>query len=115
MRLTQKYTSAQVAAAATAASQNTSASSGTLELARLESRRRIRVFAKVTGGGSATLKLLVGHTSTVAVVADSASSVGTSGALLDTDLGPFGYVALDWSSNTGTVVAEAVAFDESDE
>lgn len=112
--LTQSYTSTQVAAAATAASQNTGGSTGTLELARLEGRRRVRIFAKVTGGGSATLKLLVGHTSTVAVTADSASSVGTSGALLDTELGPFGYVALDWSSNTGTVVAEAVAHDGDD-
>ena len=114
MTQTQKYTAAQFAAAATAASQDVTAATGTLELPRLEGRRYVRIYCKVTGGGTATIKLLVGHTSTVAVVADSGTTIGSTGDLLVSDLGPHGYVAVDWSSNGGTVVVEAVAFDAED-
>ncbi len=88
---------------------STAAASGTAEITRAANRRRIAVFAKVTGG-TATVTIQVG-TEALNVALVSQASIGTTGHAFTTEAGPFEYVGIVWASNTGTMVVEAIATD----
>lgn len=86
----------------------TTDATGSTQVARLQDRRGVRVFAKVSGG-TANVSIVAGLAEAAAVPVATQSSVGTSGKLIQTDAGPFPYVAIAWDTNTGTLSADATA------
>lgn len=86
-------------------------STGTVDLSSYTSeRRRVRVMVVVTGG-TATVAIKTGLSSARAPNIQSTSSVGSTGLVYESDKGPWPYLAVAWSSNTGTVTIDVQVWD----
>lgn len=102
--------STQQLSTATLVSDGTT-STGTVNLSTYTSeRRRVRIMASVSGG-TATIKVRTGLDSARTVDLQSTSSVGSTGVVYESDKGPWPYLDVAWSSNTGTVRIDVQAWD----